>query len=553
MNHSNIFSPRVRRRKAYATAFRVFWSYFFLDLKSKIFGKAYHQKRIKKLHLRNAERVKNRLKELQGLFIKFGQLVSNLSNILPEEFREPLEELQDKIPARAYQEIRATIQNELGDTPENIFEQFKEEPLAAASIGQVHRAVLDGEEVVVKIQHHNIDAIAKADLAILKNLVRIHAYFMDMRGLDHTYDQVRLMIEDELDYRCEAKSMQRVADNLLDVPELQIRIPEVKAAYSTSKVLVSTYCEGVNMGNLQEIEAWGLDTQDLSKRLIELYCKMVLVDGFYHADPHPGNILVNQFGEIILLDFGAVAHLSPAFKQAFTELIEAVIRNDTEATVAALRKMGFLGDDQESVKFVEQLISDFKEFLQEEVELDGLNFQNIKLNSGLSSLAGLLKKVNLREVSNKIQIPKEHILLNRTIVLLVGNAYHLAPNLNVLEVVRPYIKKHVLGKERDYTKLLVNTFKNQITTAVSLPHEIAYFLKSAKESQLESELKAVKQNVQQLHRVMQQLLYSVLLFGLIYFLQQYDLEAYKLWRNLHFLAIGLVGVMLLGNILKRRE
>jgi len=208
------YRPFVRKYKAYKTALIVAFSYLKLSLSSKIFGKKYYQKRIQALHLKNANRVKKTILELQGLFIKIGQLISILSNVLPDEFREPLESLQDKIPARPYDEVEKTIIREFGKTPQELFTTFDKTPLAAASIGQVHRATLEGKEVVVKVQHLNIPITSKADLVILANLVKIHAFFMDVNGLDHLYEQVRLMVEDELDYKREANSMNIIRENI---------------------------------------------------------------------------------------------------------------------------------------------------------------------------------------------------------------------------------------------------------------------------------------------------------------------------------------------------
>lgn len=547
---SNIFSPSVRKRKAYWTAFVVFLSYYKLHLKSKVFGKAYFDKNVKKLHLKNAERIKHRVQELQGLFIKFGQLISNLSNALPQEFREPLEELQDAVQAKPFSEIEQTIQQQFGKLPKQIFTSFSEKPLAAASIGQVHRARLGTEEVVVKIQHANIDAIAHADLVILKNLVAIHAFFMDMKGLDHMYEQVRQMIEEELDYTQEAQSMQKIAANLSKVPELKVKIPKVHPEFSTSKILVSSFCEGTNIGHIEIIKNWGLDLDDIAKRLIELYCKMVLVDGFYHADPHPGNILVNSKGEIVLLDFGAVAQLNPNMKKSIPELIEALVKNDTEATVLALEKIGFLGSDKASRQYVEELIAIFKNFLQEEVELDGLNFQNIKLNSGISSIASILKKVDLRDVSNTIHIPKDYILLNRTIVLLIGNSFHLSPDMNTLNVIRPYMKKHILSEDDGFTKLIVNTFKNQITTAISLPNELSRYLRTANKGALEYEIKGLEKGFRMMYHLGQQFLYSFFLIISIYIFLYTGIEENSLWYYISIILIGLLSLLLLKAFLK---
>lgn len=490
-SHPRIYRSSYRKRKAYFTAIQVFLSYYWLNFKAKFFSDVYYQKRIIALHIKNAERIKSRIQELQGLFIKFGQLVSNLSNVLPVEFREPLESLQDSVDAKDFKEIQATILAQLGKPYDQIFTDFNPTPIAAASIGQVHKAKLNGEEVVVKVQHANIEEIAKADLEILKNLVKLHAFFMDMNGLDHTYEQVKLMTEEELDYLQESNAMFEINASLLNAPELRVKIPKVYPALNTKKILVSEFCPGVKISNKKAIANWNLDTKDLAKRLIEMYCKMILIDGFYHADPHPGNILVDESGQLILLDFGATARLSETTKEAIPELIEAIVKNDTEETVIALRKLGFLGSDKDSKKFVEKLINIFRNFLETEVEFDGLNFQNIKLNSGLGSLSALLMEIDLRDISNNIKIPKEYILLNRTIVLLLGNTFNLAPELNALHVVRPFVKKHLMEHNDDFISAITRTIKNQFATAVSLPKDLSTFLKKSRPEEIEDELKEI--------------------------------------------------------------
>jgi len=543
-----IFSPGYRKRKAYWTAFQVFLSYAWLKVKSKFLGKHYYERNIKRLHIKNANRAKIRIQELQGLFVKFGQLISNLSNVLPKEFRSPLEELQDHVTAKAYEEIENTILKQLGRKPSEIFSNFDKKPLAVASIGQVHRAELNGEHVVVKIQHQNIDAIARADLEILKNIVKLHGFFMDMLGLDHTYNQVKQMIEEELDYAKEAKSMQAISENLKEVSNLNIVIPKVFPEHSTTKVLTTTFCEGTNIGHLNKLKAWNLDLDNIATRLIQLYCKMIVKDGFYHADPHPGNILVNESGEIILLDFGAVAHLTEATKKSLPELVEAVVRNDTEAIVNALKTMGFVGSDKASKKYIKKLINTFKEFLEEEVEFDGLNFQNIKLNSGLGSITSILKKVDLKDVSNNIVIPKDYILLNRTLVLLLGNAFQLAPKLNAIEVARPYLKEQVLKTEYSFKDLVVKTLKSQITTGISLPGELSQFLQTANDSTLEDEMTEMNLTLQRIYFLGKQFLWTTIIVALVYFFINYtDSEL------LHFLnggAIVFAGIMLLQAFYK---
>jgi predicted unusual protein kinase regulating ubiquinone biosynthesis (AarF/ABC1/UbiB family) len=517
-----IYNISYRKRKAYYTAILVFLSYYWLGLKRKLFGEAYYKERIEALHLKNANRLKTRIQELQGLFIKVGQLVSNLSNLLPLAFRDPLEELQDSVEAKDFEEIKATILSELGNPYDQIFEYFNPKALAAASIGQVHRAKLNGVDVVVKVQHANIETIAKADLEIIKNLVKLNGYFMDMQGLDNTYEQIKIMIEEELDYLQEAVAMQEIGASLMASPELRVKVPQVYTAYSTKKILVTKFQQGIKISNTKGLQNWNIDLQDLAKRVIEMYCKMVLLDGYYHADPHPGNILVDQTGQIILLDFGATARLSESTKQAIPELIESLVQNNTEETVAALRKLGFLGSDQDSQRFVEKLVDILKSFIEREVEFDGLNFQNIKLNGGISSFSSLMMEIDLRDISNNIKIPKEYILLNRTVILVLGITFSLAPKLNALDVVRPFVKKNLLKQNNSFISGIIKSLKNQLATAISLPKDLSTFLKKSKPEDLRDELKAINFMLKKFYRLAKGVLLTIIIGLGVYILANFD-------------------------------
>jgi len=229
----------TRRRKAYWVFFKVSLSYLWLFLVSKIRGKAYWSTRIKKVNKRSAERIKNVMLDLQGLFIKFGQLISTLSNILPEEFRAPLEALQNDVPAHSFSQMELAIKKELGKLPKDIFTSIDPKPLAAASIGQVHRAKIGGKEVIVKIQHPQIEELVLVDLSIIKKIVRMVARFMKIKGIEHLYQQVEQMIEEELDYLQEAQSMQLIKKNLANEP--LIYIPIVYEQYSSKRVLTMEY------------------------------------------------------------------------------------------------------------------------------------------------------------------------------------------------------------------------------------------------------------------------------------------------------------------------
>jgi len=503
------FSRARRARKAYWTALTVMTSYGLLLLGGKFFGNAYYEKRILALHLHNAQRVKRAILDLNGLFIKVGQMLSILSNFLPEAFQKPLEELQDRIPPRPFGQVRARIEQEFGKSPEALFARFDEAPLAAASIGQAHRALLpDGTEVVVKVQHADIEQIAQVDLEVIRRLTRLIAFFFDIKGMDYLYSQVRQMIEEELDFAREAQSMQQIAQNLQT--HSGILVPIVHPDYSTIRVLTTTWHEGVKISNVEQLDAWQVDRRDLCTRLLQAYCQMVFADGYYHADPHPGNILVKPDGTIVLLDFGATGRLSPAMREGIPQLIEAAVKNDTEGMLNACRRMGFLADGREAEQMAEKMIAALRHFLQNEVQFEGLNFRDIQVKPFDNSLFRLIQDIGFSGISGTVQVPKDYVLLNRMLTLLLGLCSTLAPQLNPLDVVRPYAQNFALGQRGDLVTFVRNLLQNTLTNTLALPDELRQTLQKVRRGQLEMLNPDVRDSARLLYAAVQQVLFAVL-------------------------------------------
>ncbi len=484
MSNLPIYSRNQRVRKAYWTTTVVIFSYTWLWLGRKVFGQAYYDSRIMPLHIRNAERVKVAILELNGLFVKIGQLLSILTNFLPEAFQKPLEALQDQLPARPYAQVRERIIQSLGKPPEELFAEFNQTAIAAASIGQAHRARLhDGTEVVVKVQHVGIEAIAKIDLDIIRRLTKLMAWFYNINGMDYLYTQIKRMIEEELDFVQEAEAMQIIAKNL--APEAGIVVPTVHLPYSSKQVMTTTWYDGVKISQTEQLDAWQIDRTKLTETLLRAYCRMVFKDGFYHADPHPGNILVLQNGTIVLLDFGATSRLSASFREGIPKLIEAAVKNDTVSMIDTCRAMGFIADGREADQIARKMIAALRNFLQNDIKLDGLDFKNIEVNPFNNSLLSLLQDIGISGISGTIQVPKDYILLNRAITLLLGLCHTLAPKLNPLDVVRPYAKELLVGNgnESIFTvgkKMLQNTLVN----ALSLPSDLHETLQQIRSGQV---------------------------------------------------------------------
>ncbi len=533
MKNTLLTSPNRRMRKAYWVAFKVAFSYLRLYWAKRLLGQHYYDKRIDALHHKNAAYVKNAIWQLQGLFIKIGQILSILSNFLPQAFQEPLESLQDQIPPRPYADVEARIVQAFGKKPSEIFASFEREALAAASIGQAHRASLDdGTEVVVKVQHANIEAVAQVDLKIIKRLQGIISWWFDIKGMEHLYTQIKEMIEAELDFRTEASAMQLIAENLSD--ETLFSIPEVHLAFSTERVMTTTWCLGVKINQVKQLEEWKIDMEDLVRRLLGIYCKMVFKDGFYHADPHPGNILVQEDGTIVLLDFGAVARLQVSMREGISELIETAVKNDSDGMIEACRKMGFIAPGREAEQMAEQMIEALRTFIQQEVKLEGLNFKEIEVDPFNNSLFDLIKNVGISSITSTVQVPKEFVLLNRMATLLLGICSSLAPQLNPLDVVKPYVQNFVLGDKGNIVSFVTRILRETVTDVLGLPGEMQRFLRQARRGNLDITSIDTRQGAQLIYHGIRQLTFSLLAITMAF-------ASYFSWQKNEFRVAQILG------------
>jgi predicted unusual protein kinase regulating ubiquinone biosynthesis (AarF/ABC1/UbiB family) len=477
-------SIRKRSKKAYRLTNQLLFSYLFLFLGKKIFGNRYYEKRIIGVHAKNAKRVKSTISELQGLFTKAGQLLSTLSHILPDQYMQTLESLQDDAPASPFEETKALIEKELNGTINSLFRSFESVPIASASIGQVYSATMNsGEHVAVKVQHSNIEELAKADLVIIEKLIKRVSYFVKIQGIEHVYSQVKIMIQEELDYEKEANSMNQISANIADVEG--VMIPEVFASHSTKRILTTKFEEGTKITNVAQLDEWNIDRNALGEKFILVYLKMILEDGLYHADPHPGNLLVNKEGMLIILDFGAVSRLSDGMRNEIPVLLQAILRKDEAKILTSLKNLGFIGSDDESAKVAKKLIGALSNFLQNEVKFDSMNIKDISLDDIKgSSIDNFRKEIGLKELTKIIRIPKEWILLDRTFQLLIGTSSTLAPEMNPMDVIRPYLKK-LVTQDGGVRKIILDAIKQQFSALLQLPSELSLFLTKANQGELE--------------------------------------------------------------------
>ena len=525
---------------AYSVTIRVILSYYFLRLRLRLAGPDSQSRLLLEAHRRNAQRIHLAIERLGGLFIKVGQLISIMTNVLPEPFRAQLETLQDRVPARPYADIAQRFAEEFsGRGPSEVFTSFSPEPVASASIGQVHRAVThDGQAVAVKVQYPDINEIVRIDLAALGRIFWLLHWIAPAHGLDAVFVEIRSMVMQELDFSAEASSLQRISENFGRYkPPLPVEFPKVISELSTPRVLTTTWMDGIKVSNLTRLDELGIDRDKLARTVVTAYCQQIFRDGLYHADPHPGNLLVLPprsdgseaksspeadavpmpwlslgGAKLVFLDFGAVAELSPKMRRGIVDVLQAGLTRDTQKLIVAMKDMGFIARGADPQIF-ERVVDFFHDKFQAEFKLDSLALSEVKLSPerALADLADLRKlDVNLRDLMEHFHVPKEWILLERTLLLLLGLCTDLAPNLNPMQVIRPYVEEMVLGQDRDWSKLLVETTRDVVSQAAQLPGELRKFLHRAQRGQIEVRFRGQEDTAILIHAVARQLIVTAL-------------------------------------------
>ncbi len=468
-----IFAHRMRFLSAYALAFRVMGSYFAFYFFGKLGLRSDGDADWAALHGRNARRMVATLSALKGIYIKVGQSLSIMSNFLPEAMTREFESLQDQAPPTPFPAIAAELARVFKKPVASIFARFDETPIASASLGQVHRATLaSGEDVAVKVQHPDVRPLVKRDLRTLRRIFRLFHWAFPRYGLDAVYEECAKMVQQELDFRAEGKASESIAENLRDLP--WVRIPRVYWDYTSETVLTAAFVKGVKITALQALDEAGIDRRLAAERLLTAYCRQLFENGFYHADPHPGNILVEPGPDLVFLDFGAVVRISPQMRQGIIRFAEGLIRKDTALLTKALRDMGFVAR-RESDTAVERIVEHFYQKVSE------IEFENFKDLQKLDTLAKVLNpsqiNFSLRELATAFHIPREWILLERTLLLIFGICGQLDPTLNPMQIALPYVETFVLGKDRHFYDVAVQTIKDAGTSYLTLGVELRRLLR----------------------------------------------------------------------------
>jgi ubiquinone biosynthesis protein len=455
----------------------------------------------------SARELREALEELGPTFVKLGQILATRPDLIPENFIMELTKLHDDVRPVPFVQIRGVIEKELTGSIEELFLEFQKEPLAAASTAQIHRATLPGgEHVVVKVQRPGIRETMQRDLQLLKRLARLTKFTPNIAVLNpqEAIDELIISTNLELDYLNEANNIQQFSENNQEVQFL--RVPKVYSQYTTSKVLVMEYLEGVRLDDLEYLETEGYDREDIANKLVHNYLKQLLEDGFFHADPHPGNIHIVDT-KIAFLDFGLVGVLSDSLREKFQELLMGIALQDMELMTHSVMGIGLWRGKVNAKKLARDL---------EEVYSDYINLPLEKIN-----LAELMERILKTARVNNIAMPREMTMLMRGLVTLEGVVAKLAPDLSIIELAIPYARRLFFENwdpKEDLARGLRGVFRLS-RSAIKLPEKLLTLVDNALSGKLKFEMehtnldRAIAELSKMANRIVFSLIISALIIG----------------------------------------
>ena len=427
--------------------------------------------------LSRAERVRMALEELGPTFVKLGQVLSTRPDILPVEFMQELEKLQDHVPSFDYAEAKRIIEAELGASLDEIFQTFDESPLASASLGQVHRARFANEdEVVIKVQRPDIRKNIEVDMEIMLHLATLmerHLEGWDVHRPSRIVEEFSRTLEKELDYTLEASHMERFAGQFAG--DLTVYVPKVYREMTTSRVLTMEYIDGIKDNNIQLMKDRGLDPCEIARRGFDLIMKQIFVHGFFHADPHPGNIFILPDNVICYLDFGMMGRISRKSREDFVDMVAASANKDEVKAVDALLRL----TEWEKEPDIASLQRDTAEFM------DQYLYRPLK-ELEMGKMLQLLLKTASR---HRIRIHPDLFLMMKALSTVEGVGRVLDPDFNSIERATPFIQqikrnrlhpRRIAGDMADYSIEILQLLKE-------IPGEFREILKLARQGKLKME------------------------------------------------------------------
>lgn len=453
------------------------------------------------------ERIRLIMEELGPTYIKLGQMLSNRPDFVPEPLIKELEKLLDKVPPFCTEKAREIIEGELGKPIEEIFLYLDEVPIGSASIGQVHRArLISGDDVVVKVQRPNAKRQVVADLSLIREFVKLTENYFIKAGILNPLEILETFtksLQNELDYFTEARNLEQFRALYRDLDHLYV--PKPFRDLTTKKVLTIEFISGCKVNDVPTIKSWGLKPKDIAKNGLNIYLKQIFEGGVFHADPHPGNILIKPNGKIALIDFGMVGKLMQSQKYAFAGVFISLANKDAKSMATNLRRLATDHeiDDMRAFEYdLNDMIQDYGVMTDDDV--------------GVKDFTARLQKIAYKY---KLQIPGVIFLILRSLAILEGTVKSLDPNFDVLENIKP-IGLKLIAEQYSFKNVsgeLSNSIAQAFTLFYNLPLEISDIVKQIRKGKivLNTRQAGLEQSQRQLDFIANRLVMAIIIGALI--------------------------------------
>lgn len=413
-----------------------------------------------------AERMRLALEELGPSFIKLGQVLSTRPDVIPRNFVDEFAKLQDNVPSFPFAEVKEQIRLELGKSAENFFSYLEPVAIAAASIAQVHRArLISGEDVVVKVRRPGVVEVIETDIDVLMGLALLMERHMP--GSD-IYDPVGLVkefartIRREMDFSREGHTIEKIRDNFGG--DATLHFPKVYWQETGKGVLTMEYIDGIKVNDLAAIERAGLDRKLIARRGADAFLKMVLEHGFFHGDPHPGNVLILPGNVICLLDYGIVGRLDAQLKVYLTDILLAILKRDVDEVISLLTYSGEISENLN----IRALKRDLSEFIDSYYEIP---LQEIEVGKMLAEFIDIITTFH-------IKFQPDLMLLAKSLVIVEGMGRELDPDFDMVEHLRPFMEQAIRDKMSPghFAKDIGSMVMSYVNLTKSLPRELREIL-----------------------------------------------------------------------------
>lgn len=472
------------------------------------------------------------LEELGPTFVKLGQILSTRPDLIPPDYIKELQKLQDKVPPFAYDLVEQIIKRELRADILKIFKSFEQKPFAAASLGQVHQAILEnGDKAVVKVQRPDIEKVIETDLDILFHLARLTEKHIPASRL---YDPVGIVeefakaIRLELDYGTEGRNAERFKKNFED--DKRIYTPKIYWEFSSRCVLTMELIEGIKINNLKELDKIGYDRKKIAENGAKAFMKQILIDGFFHADPHPGNMLVMKDEIIGFMDFGMMGRLDEEIKEKCVDLLIAILERNPNKIINEILNLGITSQEEIDTR---SLKIDVREMLDQYYDKP---LKEIKLGELISQLVEISIKYH-------IKMPAEFALLGKSLITIEGIGLELDPDFNLAEIAKPYAKDVILERKSPQRLMikLLNDLSELYNLMILIPRQLSKTLKKMEKGvfKLEFQHRGLENLISALDRSTNRLSYSLILAAIIIgssLIIQTD-------KGPHFMGFPVIGVL----------